>query len=97
MKEKEEIKEKYIIHGRRWFDKINGNTYHVISITTTSDSKKIYSSPNMEYGYGDHYRQTAYKELVRLGRVKKEDENNHDLNRERFIYFCSDVQRKKDL
>ena len=44
------------IHGRRWFQRSYGNTYH--TVTVEIDGKHVYTSPE-EYGYGDQYIQTA--------------------------------------
>ena len=49
----------------RWFDKINGNTYHSVRITRHSDGA-ILACP-FQYGYGDHYRQTALDAMARAG------------------------------
>lgn len=86
----------YIIEGRRWFDKINGNTYHSVYITDTHTNKRILSEP-MTYGYGDQWKHTAYDALLKAGLVKEEDRFNHEKNRARFHYIQVDVQRKKDL
>ena len=46
--------------GKRWFDKVNGNTYH---------SSKVYVNGNeigyqpFIYGYGDSYQQTGLELL----------------------------------
>ena len=76
---------KYLIEGFEWFDKINGNSYHTIRITNLKNNEVIYKSENIVYGYGDQYQHTAYKELIGLSLVKKEDEYNHELNHKRFI------------
>jgi hypothetical protein len=97
-KEKQETnRPKYLVEGYRWFDKINGNTYHTVFITDLDTGETIYKSPYMEYGYGEQYQQTAFDELKKLGFVKDEDRFNHELNRKRFIYRVTDVNRKKDL
>jgi len=87
---------KYLIEGKKWFDKVNGNTYHSVYITDVQTNKLIAKS-EMEYGYGDQWKQTAYEELMKLGLATKEDRFNHELNRERFLFVDSDVTRKKDL
>jgi hypothetical protein len=46
--------------GRKWFDKVNGNTYH--SVTMTVGGVSVYIP--MQYGYGDQWRQTAVDWLV---------------------------------
>ncbi len=48
----------FLVNAVKWFDKINGNTYHSVRITRTSDGAILKSFP-IVYGYGDHYRQTA--------------------------------------
>ena len=89
---------KYLIEGRKWFDKINGNTYHSVTITRiTENENEIIAEIPMTYGYGDGYQQTAYDKLIQRGLVKEEDRFNHELNHKRFIYVVSDVSRKKDL
>lgn len=55
------MKIKFICHAIKWFDKVNGNTYHSVRITRTSDGKTIVGQ--FQYGYGDHYRQTALEEM----------------------------------
>lgn len=56
---------KYIAIARRWFDKINGNTYHSVRITRISDNA-VCVAP-FQYGYGDHYRTTALKTMFNAG------------------------------
>lgn len=87
----------FLVEGYRWFDKVNGNTYHKVVITDLKTKEEVYRSPDIVYGYGDQWQQTAYKELVNKGLAKEEDRFNHDLNRKRFIYRVTDVTRKKDL
>jgi hypothetical protein len=48
---------KFTVNAVRWFDKVNGNTYHSVRITRISDGEVI--KQGMTYGYGDCYRQTA--------------------------------------
>lgn len=45
------------IIGRRWFDRKYGNTYHSVSVWV--DGEFIGKNP-YEYGYGDHYIQSAF-------------------------------------
>jgi len=96
---KSESKEepKYLIEGYRWFDKISGNTSHKVVITDLKTNQEIYRSKNIVYGYGEQWKQTAYDEMKKEGLVKEEDRNNHELNRNRFVYRQTDVTRKKDL
>ena len=52
---------KFIGNAVRWFDKVNGNTYHSVRITIVSDGK-VLACP-FQYGYGDQYRETALMEM----------------------------------
>ena len=54
---------KFICNAVRWFDRINGNTYHSVRVTRCSDEKVI--THNMTYGYGEHYRQTALEIMAK--------------------------------
>lgn len=47
----------FVIIGGLWFDKVNGNTYHVTKIISAETGNVYYT----EYapGYGGHYRKTA--------------------------------------
>ena len=51
----------FVCHAVKWFDKVNGNTYHSVRITRCRDGKVICGA--YQYGYGDQYRQTALEEM----------------------------------
>lgn len=72
-----ERKIKFTVNAARWFDKINGNTYHSVKITRMRDGKVLTSHP-ICYGYGNHYEQTAFG-LLRENKwlpVKYRDKSN---------------------
>ncbi len=48
---------KYVCKAARWFDRINGNTYHSVRVTRCRDGAVIVGA--FQYGYGTHYKQTA--------------------------------------
>ena len=48
---------KFICNAVKWFDKVNGNTYHSVRVTRCSDGKVI--ADGFQYGYGEQYRDTA--------------------------------------
>lgn len=52
------------VEGRRWFDSINGNTYHSVRVTTDQGHAL---QAGMAYGYGDQYMQSAYELLTDAG------------------------------
>lgn len=50
------------ITGRRWFERRNGNTYHTCSIYVNGEH--VHTTPDMAYGYGEQYVQTAQAWLL---------------------------------
>ncbi len=62
-------KVKFIAIGAKWFDKVNGNTYHSVRITRCSDAQTIVVP--FQYGYGDHYRQTALEAMFEAKWIPK--------------------------
>jgi len=96
------------ISARRWFDKINGNTYH--SVDVYANGEHIGQEP-FRYGYGEQYLDTAHEILQKAGIYKKTDErlksgmdkDYYDFlmdkreHRDKFVVVVSDVARRKDL
>lgn len=90
--------------GRRWFDSVNGNTYHSAEVYVNNE---FYKNIDCKYGYGDMYIQSAYELLINdniLKDVKKYENGSNEV----FWCYCdkknitlinsvSDVKRKKDL
>lgn len=60
---------KFIGEALKWRDKVNGNTYHSVRITRTDDGKVI-ACP-FQYGYDEHYRQTALEAMAKAGWLPK--------------------------
>jgi hypothetical protein len=58
-----ERKIKFVVDAARWFDRINGNTYHALRITRIRDGAIL--KCGLQYGYGDCYRQTALRAMAR--------------------------------
>jgi hypothetical protein len=56
-----------LIEGRRWFDRINGNTYHSATVYVNNE---IIGREPFEYGYGDQYKQTGYALLSKAYGLK---------------------------
>jgi hypothetical protein len=50
-----------LVQGRRWFDSINGNTYHSVSVEV--DGEVVGVVP-FAYGYDDQYLETALELLI---------------------------------
>lgn len=87
------------IHGRRWFERTNGNTYHSFRILV--NGTELHYTP-FAYGYGSQYAQNAQQWLVDHGYLD-------ELAAYETLYgYCTragiqcintveDVPRKKDL
>ena len=54
----------YHIEGRRWFQRLYGNTYNTVNVF--KDGKHLVHLP-VEYGYGDYYLQRAEDWLAHNG------------------------------
>jgi len=64
---------KFICNAVRWFDRLNGNTYHSVRITRTKDGAVI-AAP-WSYGYDDFYKQTALELLSKEKWIKVDKDN----------------------
>lgn len=49
----------------KWFDKVNGNTYHSVRVINHESGEVIVGS--YRYGYGNHYQQTALETMLEAG------------------------------
>ena len=86
---------KYIITARKWFDKINGNTYFSLKITDINNV--VLLNDPFQYGYGEHYKDVAKDFLIKNKLLDVKDRYNHDLLRDILFFECSEVARKRDL
>lgn len=88
------------IIGRRWFDKINGNTYHSCECLVNGE---VVGYVPFAYGYGEQYIHSGMKKLEELGYVARYEgspfNSRYDLETMgvKFHATHSDVSRKKDL
>ena len=66
------------VNAKEWFDKVNGNSYFSTNVTINYGMKNQtgFKIP-MEYGYGDHYRDVAFKELIKRGFIKNVNGSSH--------------------
>jgi hypothetical protein len=92
------------IVGRKWFDRVNGNTYH--SVRAYVDGELSFEEP-YTYGYGDQYRWTALAGLIENGHFADIERYNSGIT-ESLSRYCdkhgiklidevATVSRKKDL
>jgi hypothetical protein len=102
----EDIKSITVI-AKKWFDKVNGNTYH--SCTVLVNGEEIGHNP-FEYGYGEQYRTTALKILQAAGYFNTGERysNGYSKDEEAFVrfqmdnrntvkFYVTDVSKRKDL
>ena len=92
------------IHGRRWFERTNGNIYHTVEIWI--DGEHIHKC-EFEYGYESQYEWTAREWLAKNGYLPgiKDRESGGgeplwNYCRGRGISFVNevdDVPRRRDL
>ena len=96
------------IDAKRWFDRINGNTYHSVAVYV--DGKLVGVKP-FQYGYGEQYLQTAHEVLQEAGMFPTTGESlssgmakdyyefrNYMMDhRDKFVVIVSDVSRRGDL
>ena len=93
-----------VVIGRRWFDRVNGNTYYSAEILI--DGKTI-DGIDYAYGYGDQYLQDASDAIERAGHLP-DREHHANGSVEPLWQYCrdrdialhssvSDVSRKRDL
>lgn len=50
--------------GRKWFDKVNGNTYFNSKVIDNEGNTVLYTG--YQYGYGQQYFYEAEKELAKI-------------------------------
>jgi hypothetical protein len=58
------------INALEWFDKTYGNSYFAANVTLNCGLKTEKSIKlDFQYGYGDHYKEIAFKELEKQGLI----------------------------
>ena len=53
---------KFTVIAKKWFDKVNGNTYHSVRCIRHKDNAVVVGQ--FQYGYGEHYKQTALSAML---------------------------------
>ena len=71
-----ERKIKFTVIAKRWFDRINGNTYHSVRCIRHRDGAVIVVG--FTYGYGDSYQQTAIEAMVKHKWLPVKYRGQHD-------------------
>lgn len=81
---------KYIIVGKKWFDKVNGNTYH--SARVYDLEKKVVAVASFRYGYGDQFVQSAFEAMKERGIITTDK-----LNFDEYIAFSDSNCKNSDV
>jgi hypothetical protein len=81
------------IHGKRWFQKSFGNTYHTATVIVNGRELKS----DIAYGYGNHYLTTAAELLKANGYDIPNDSGKAFSMMTKYEHNAVDVKRKKDL
>jgi hypothetical protein len=81
------------IIGRRWFDRLNGNTYHSARIYVNNE---LIHTIGMTYGYGEQYEQNAIQWLKDNGHINKDLMRYEVREKYALVSECSD-SLKRDL
>lgn len=84
----------YVVTAVKWFDKVNGNTYHSAQILKTETGEVFYVP--FQYGYGSQYQQSALEKLVELGEISGDSYLYERENGYPIFWFEFNVPRKSD-
>lgn len=90
-----------LIRAKKWLDKVNGNTYHSVSVRVfDKDGDCIFNgTQGLTYGYSNHYEKTA-RGILESGDfgLSRKIYGEHDTKKGVFKdVVVWDVSRKKDL
>lgn len=89
----------YTVIACRWFDKLNGNTYHSVRCIRHSDEAVIGSGRVLKYGYDHHYKVTAQKLMQAAGWIvlpKDTPGYSYDRDNGYPIIWCVSDELKRD-
>jgi len=73
------MEKQFSVKACRWFDKYWGNTYHSVRCTRHSDGAEV--AAELQYGYGECYRQTAIEIMQKAGWLASDynDRTSHNI------------------
>lgn len=61
-------KSRVTVRACKWFDRVNGNTYHTVKIIIENGGEtETLKTSGVVYGYDDHWMQTACEMLEKAG------------------------------
>lgn len=67
----------FTVIAKKWFDKVNGNTYHSVRCIRHEDGAVCYGQ--FQYGYGDQYRYTALEAMLTAGWLPEGYQDRNDI------------------
>lgn len=98
---------RFAMHGKRWFQKSAGNTYHSVELTAlVGESWVNLGKVDFEYGYDEGYTQTGVDWLIDNGYLEKTPPHDNGVSTIYGWRFREannidtdviDVNRKRDL
>ena len=83
---------KYVIHAKKWRDKVNGNTYHAARVLDTQAQLQI--AVPFQYGYGDQFISSSSNEMIKHGWIKEKLSGTDFLN---IHIICENDCKKTDV
>lgn len=89
----------FVVHGLRYHDRKNGNTYHAVRIfsATTSANRCLLGTVPFTYGYGDQWKHSAMDFLIKNGYWKEEDRHDHEKKRALILFIGGEYVNQRDL
>lgn len=83
----------FIVKGRKWWDKINGNTYNSAKILVLKDNERIDClNIDYEYGYGNDYLNRS------INKIKEYCTNNNiDYHYNMVVDMGADYDKKTNV
>ena len=83
---------KYVIHAKKWRDRINGNTYHSARVLDTEAHLQL--AVPFQYGYSDQFISSSSDEMIRQGWIKEKLKGTDFQN---IHIICEDNCTKKEV
>ena len=80
---------KFTVIAKKWWDRVNGNTYHSVRCVQMQDNAVVVGS--FRYGYGEHYKQTALDVMYDAGWFKNYRQEKTTMDSVRYRYTTASV------
>ncbi len=83
---------KYVIHAKKWRDRINGNTYHSARVLDTEAHLQL--AVPFQYGYGEQFLQSASEVMIKNNWIK---EKLKGIDFQNIHIICEENCKKTDV